>query len=404
LTVSQDPKGKVRCSPEQRSDSAPPQVRCSPEQRSDSAPPQGGYDLAVVGAGVIGLACAWRAAQAGMSVVVLERDVPGSGSSGVAAGMLAPVTEADFGEQTLLALNLESREMWPGFATELEELTGLPTGYVDCGALVVAADRDDAQELRRLHDFQRRLGLDSEWLGPRAARSLEPGLSPRIGGAVLAPRDAQVDPGAVVAALAQALEDAGGELRSGTEVVSLETGSGRVTGLRTAAGERVRTSQVLVAAGAWSSQGELADAAGAPEVRPVKGQLLELRVRRGGGLPASRLVRTPRCYVVGRADGRVVIGATMEEQGFDTTITAGGVFRLLEAAYEVLPDIGELELVRARAGLRPFTSDNTPVVGAGPIDGLLWATGHGRNGVLLAPLTALRTVDELCGATAIVSA
>ncbi|MBA3304841.1 MAG: FAD-dependent oxidoreductase, partial [Thermoleophilaceae bacterium] len=146
-------------------------MRCSPEQRSGSAPPQGAYDLAVIGAGVIGLSCAWRAAQAGMSVVVLERDEPGSGSSGVAAGMLAPVTEADFGEDALLALNTESREMWPGFAAELEELTGLPTGYADCGALVVAADRDDAEELRRLHALQRRVGLDSEWLGARAAQA-----------------------------------------------------------------------------------------------------------------------------------------------------------------------------------------------------------------------------------------
>ncbi len=367
--------------------------------------PEGsGYDLAVVGAGVIGLACAWRAAQAGLSVVVLERDEPGSGASGVAAGMLAPVTEADFGEDALLRLNLDSRGMWPGFAAELEELTGLPSGYSEPGALVVAADRDDAEELRRLHTLQRRLGLDSEWLGPRATRSLEPGLSPRIAGAILAPQEGQVDPGAVVAALAHALVDAGGELCSGAEVIALHTHSGRVTGVRTAAGDTVQASRVLIAAGAWSSEGELGAEAGAPEVRPVKGQLLELRVRRGGSLPASRLVRTPRCYVVGRSDGRVVVGATMEEQGFDTTITADGVFRLLEAAYEVLPDIGELEFVRARAGLRPFTPDNAPVIGPGEIEGLLWATGHGRNGVLLAPLTARRMVEALRGVSTVVSA
>ncbi len=367
-------------------------------------PKESGYDLAVIGAGVIGLACAWRAAQAGMSVVVLERDEPGAGASGVAAGMLAPVTEADFGEEALLGLNIESREMWPGFAAELEEVTGLPTGYVDSGALVVAADRDDAEQLRRLHDFQCRLGLDSEWLGPREARSLEPGLSPRIGGAILAPRDGQVDPGAVLAALAQALVNAGGELRSGTEVTALHKDSGHVTGVVTVAGDTVDARRVLVAAGAWSSEGPLAVETAAPEVRPVKGQLLELRVRPGGSLPATRLIRTPRCYVVGRSDGRVVVGATMEEQGFDTTVTADGVFRLLEAAYEVLPDIGELELVRARAGLRPFTSDNAPVVGAGTVEGLLWATGHGRNGVLLAPLTARQVVDAMRGATKVASA
>ena len=122
------------------------------------------YDLVVVGGGVIGLSCAWRAAQAGMSVAVEEREEPGAGASGVAAGMLAPVTEADFGEEELLQLNLEGRELWPGFAAELEELTGMPTGYAESGALVVAADRDDAEELRRLHDYQRRLGLEAEWL------------------------------------------------------------------------------------------------------------------------------------------------------------------------------------------------------------------------------------------------
>jgi glycine oxidase len=362
-----------------------------------------GYDLAVVGAGVIGLSCAWRAAQAGLSVVVIERDEAGAGASGVAAGMLAPVTEADFGEEELLALNIEGRALWPGFAAELEELTGLPTGYADVGALVVAADRDDAEELRRLHAFQRRLGLDSEWLGPRAARALEPGLSPRVGGAVFAPEDARVDPGAVVVALAAALEGAGGELRAHTEVAGLLTGSGRVTGVRTAAGEGVEARHVLLAAGAWSSEGGLVAGASAPEVRPVKGQLLELRVRRGHSLPAARLVRTPRCYVVGRPDGRVVIGATMEEQGFDTAVTAGGVFGLLEAAYEVLPETAELELVRARVGLRPFTPDNRPVVGAGAVEGLLWATGHGRNGVLLAPLAARRIVDALRAAERVAS-
>ena len=139
--------------------------------------------------------------------------------------------------------------------------------------------------------------------------------------------------------------------------------------------------------------GELSD--DAPRVRPLKGQLLELRVRGGAQPPARRIVRTPRCYVLAHSDGRVVVGATMEEQGFDTTVTADGVFRLLEAAYEVLPDVAELELVRARAGLRPAMPDNRPVIGAGHADGLMWATGHGRNGVLLAPLTANRIAAAL---------
>ena len=351
-----------------------------------------GFDLAVVGAGVIGLACAWRAAQAGLEVVVLERDDPGAGASGVAAGMLAPVTEAEFGEEELLALNLESRGLWRGFAAELEELTGLPTGYEETGALVVAADRDDSDELRRLHQLQQRLELQAEWLGPRAARRLEPGLSPRIAGAISVPGEAVVDPGAVVRALRSALERAGGRLRVQSEVTAVAADGGRAIGVRLAGGETVRSDRVLMAAGSWSAQGELGFETAAPEVRPVKGQLLELRVRGGQALPAQRLIRTPRCYVVCRRGGEVVIGATMEEQGFDTSVTAGGVYRLLEAAYEVLPDTAELELVRAHAGLRPFTLDGRAVIEPGALPGLVWATGHGRNGVLLAPVTARRVL------------
>lgn len=374
--------------------------------------PIGTFDLAVIGGGIIGMTCAWRAAQAGLDVVVIERDAPGAGASGVAAGMLAPVTEADFGEEELLRLNLESRGEWAAFAAELEERSGLPTGYSDSGALVVAADRDDAEELRRLHVFQQRLGLESEWLTPSAARRLEPGLLPRIGGAILAPQDGHVDPAAVVRALAEAFAEAGGTLLAETGARAIETDSdGAVAGVRVVetgagrspgsdvcgaaaeAGRVVRARRVVAAGGAWSRAGELVPDEDAPDVRPVKGQLLELRVRPGAAPPAQRLIRTPRCYVVTRSDGRVVIGATTEEQGFDTTVTADGVYRLLEAAYEVLPDVGELELVRARAGLRPATPGNAPVVGPGAIEGLTWATGHGRNGVLLAPVTARRVVE-----------
>lgn len=352
-------------------------------------------DLIVVGAGAIGLASAWRAARAGMSVTVLERDRAGAGASGVAAGMLAPVTEADFGEEELLAMNLEGRTLWGDFASLLEERSGMPSSYVDSGCLVVAADRDDGAELRRLHAFQQELGLCSEWLAPRAARVLEPGLSPRIGGAICTPEDGQVDPAALVAALARALAADGGELCERAEVAEVVQAAGRVTGVRTADGHEIAASAVLVAAGAWSAEAGLGALAGAPAVRPVKGQLLELRVRPGHAPPAGRVVRTPRCYVVPRADGRVVIGATTEEQGFDLTVTADGVFRLLEAAIEVLPDVAELELVHARAGLRPGTPEGRPVIEAAGPEGLLWATGHGRNGVLLAPLTAERVLGLL---------
>lgn len=352
------------------------------------------YDVIVVGAGVIGLSCAWRCAQSGMSVLVLERDEPGAGASGVAAGMLAPVTEASFGEEALLGLNLEARAQWPAFAAELEELTGLPTGYRDSGALVVAADRDDAEELRRLHAFQVKLGLGAEWLSPSAARRLEGGLAPRIAGTIHAPQDGQADPLAVMRALAAAFVAAGGELLCGVDVSGLELGIGRVTGVRTTSGDTLRAGAVVLASGAWSAEGALAADCAPPPVRPVKGQLLELRVRRGHRPPADRVIRSPRCYIVTRPDGRVVLGATQEEQGFDTAVTADGVYRLLEAAWEVLPEVGELELVAARAGLRPGTPDNSPAVGPGELTGVVWATGHHRNGVMLAPTTG-RAVAQL---------
>ena len=217
---------------------------------------------------------------------------------------------------------------------------------------------------------------------PRAgAARLEPGLSPRIAGAIHAHDDSQADPRATVRALAGVVE----EIALGVEVQSIEHSGGRVTGARTSEGP-VESAAVVVAAGAWSPgldpRGE------GPPVRPVKGQILELRARDGMDAPLTRIVRTPRCYLVPRADGRVILGATVEEQGFDTTVTADGVFRLLEAAWEVVPEVGELELVSARAGLRPGTPDNGAVVGAdSQLEGLVWATGHWRNGVLLAPLT-----------------
>jgi glycine oxidase len=355
-------------------------------------PSRSRYDVLVVGAGVVGLACAWRAAQRGLSVLAVDRAEAGAGASGVAAGMLAPVTEAEFGEEPLLRLNLASAELWPAFAAELAERSGLDTGYAQTGALIAAADRDDVEELRRLHAFQRSLGLEAEWLSGRECRRLEPRLSPRVAGGVLAPRDHAVDPRALLSALHEALVRQGGELVEGFDVAEVEVAGGRLEGARSASGERVAADSLVIAGGAWS--GTL----GNVSVRPVKGQILRLRQRPPDAKAlVSRLVRTPRCYVVARTSGEVVIGATVEERGFDTTVTADGVHRLLEAAWEVLPDVAELELVEARAGLRPGSPDNAPVVGPGDADGLVWATGHYRNGILLAPITATAVAALVAG-------
>ena len=255
--------------------------------------------------------------------------------------MLAPVTEADFGEHAGLALGLAARERWPAFAARLEEQTGLPTGFRESGALVVAADRDDVEELRRLHELQWRSGSTPSGCRPRAAGGSSRGSRRGSRAACTPPGDAQADPRATALALAAAVD----EIAFDFDVASIEHDGERVTGV-TGPGGTIACEHVVVAAGAWSPA--LAPGQALP-VRPVKGQILELRTRGGGGEPLARIVRTPRCYLVGRGDGRVVLGATMEEQGFDTAVTAGGVHRLLEHAWEVVPETAELELVRAVA-------------------------------------------------------
>ena len=322
--------------------------------------------VSVIGGGVIGLASAWRLAQRGIDVTVFD-PAPGSGASHVAAGMLAPVTEVAFGEEDVLALNLESARRYPAFVAELEQFAGRPTGYHACGTLVVARDADDLAALDRLAGFQRELGLEVTKLRATACRELEPGLAPGVRGGLLVAGDHQVDPRALVAALLDACQRLGVRLTRE-----------RVTDLAA-----VDADVVVVAAGCWSG-----DIAGIDvDVRPVKGQLLRLRGKAG----VDRNIRGVDVYIVPRPDGEVVVGATVEDRGYDTTVTAGAVHDLLRDAVELVPDIAELEVVEATAGLRPTTPDNQPLIkrrGA-----VVIATGHYRNGVLLTPLTADRVAE-----------
>jgi glycine oxidase len=334
------------------------------------------FDAVIVGGGVIGLACAWRAVRRGLRVCVLERDRVGAGASRVAAGRLAPISEADFGEEALLRLNLAAAERWPSFAAELSA----EVGYERRGSVYVALDRDELEALARLHELRRSLSLESSLLSGSGCRRLEPGLATRVAGGLHAPGEAQADPRRLLAVLAGQIQGAGGEIRSGVEVTEVGPDLARCGD-----GSAV-TGRVVVASGAWAAQ-----LVPLP-VRPVKGQILRLR----GPLPAERIVRSQHVYVVPRAGGEVVVGATTEERGFDTSVTAGAVHELLREAYRTLPGIAELELVEATAGLRPGSPDNRPFVRA-LSDGTLVACGHYRNGVLLAPLTGEAVAALLAG-------
>jgi glycine oxidase len=328
-------------------------------------------DLTVVGGGLVGLSIAWRAAQRGARVVVLEAGVLGAGASHVAAGMLAPVAEAEVGEagRRLLDVSLRALERWPGVAEELREATGIDVGLRRTGTLVLARDADEAEALERELAFRVERGLEVERLCPSEARRREPALAPTLRRALDVPGDASVDPRRVLEALAAACRALGVEIREGERVTELPAGP------------------VVVAAGAWTAQ-----LVPGVAVRPVKGQLLRLRDPGGPGL-VERVLRFAGGYLVPRDDGAYVLGATMEEQGFDTTVTAGALYELLREAHELVPGISELAVEEALAGLRPMTPDHLPIVEER--DGVFVATGHGRNGVLLAPLTGERVAAEL---------
>lgn len=356
-------------------------------------------DVLVIGGGVIGLVTAWRAAQRGLAVAVVDPD-PGGGAAQVAAGMLAAVTELHYGEQTLLGLNLASARRYPGFAAELTELTGHDLGYRRCGTLAVALDADDRAHLRELHTLQRQSGLESEWLSGRECRRLEPMLAPGVRGGLRVDGDHQIDPRRLAAALVAACERAGVVFhRDWAE--RLEVVRERATGVLTRAGDTCGARQVVLAGGSLS--GRLAGVPDdvLPPVRPVKGQVLRLTVPKRYAPFLSRTVRAvvrgSQVYLVPRENGELVVGATSEELGWDTTVTAGGVYELLRDAHELVPGITELPLTETRAGLRPGSPDNAPLLGPTRLDGLLLATGHYRNGVLLTPVTGDVMAELLAG-------
>jgi glycine oxidase len=344
-------------------------------------------DVIIVGAGAIGTAIAWRCAQRGLAVTVVDPE-PTRGAWHTAAGMLAPITELHYTETPLLRLGLDSLDRFPDFAAEVSAEAGIDVGFRRCGTLAVAWDSADLAALADLQAFATRLGVGAELLAGRELRRLEPALAPGLPGGLLAAGDHHVDPRQLHAALTAAGERRG--VRSVRSAAALQVAAGRMVGVRLADGTVLPGGQVVLAAGSWSGGVDGVPAAVRAPVRPVKGQTLRLRMP-----TASRLRHVIRgsvhgspIYVVPRDDGRLVVGATVEDAGFDQRPRAGAVYELLRDAQSVLPELSEAVLEEVCTGLRPGSPDNAPIIGATGPSGLIFATGHYRNGVLLAPVTA----------------
>jgi glycine oxidase len=355
-------------------------------ERPTAAGQPASTDVAIVGAGVIGLSIGWRLASAGLAVTVFERGEAGSGASLAATGMLAAATELEPGGADLLALALESQRLWPGFRAELESQAGLDIDYRHEGTLTVALGRDEVDRLRFRHDLQARVGLATRWLDGASVRAMEPALRPSVAAGIFCAEDHQVDPRRVVPALRRAIVARGGQVLEHVPVLSLDVAGGRVGGVVTPQGV-CRAPTVVVANGAWAGAADfLGDALTIP-VRPLKGQALALRTAARTGAP-THVVWTEQVHLAPKAGGRLIVGATVEECGFDPAVTAGGVFALLEGARRALPSIEDMDIEAIWTGFRPTSDDDAPILGAAGIAGLVLATGHHRNGILLAPVSA----------------
>jgi glycine oxidase len=350
---------------------------------ADAAIP-GAVDVAVAGAGVIGLSIAWRLALRGLVVAVFERATAGAGASLAASGMLAAAAEHEPGCHDLVALALESQRQWPQFRADLEAQSGLSIDFREDGTLVVALGRDEVERLRFRHDLHKRCGLATRWLGGPEVRALEPALRPSVAAGLHCADDHQVDPRLVMAALRSACLAAGVRLFEHCPVTGVDLQGGRACGLVTAEGA-CRASVVVVTAGAWTR--DLVPPGLKVPVHPLKGQSLALRTTPDTGTLAN-IVWTEQIHMAPKSDGRLIVGATVEERGFDETITAGGLYALLEGARRAFPAIEELAIDAVWTGFRPSSIDDAPILGATPVEGLVLATGHHRNGYLLAPATA----------------
>lgn len=345
---------------------------------------------AIIGGGVIGLSIGWQLLRRDSKVEIFESSEAGKGASWVSAGMLAPVSEAGFEEMDLLKLNLTSIDRYPEFADELQEDSGVDIDFRTEGTMMIAVDRDQSERLHRLYEFRKSIKLPVEWLAGSEAREREPELSPAIKSAVWIPNDYQVDNRNLVLALIEAVKKRGGIIHEHTPVKSIDISGNVLSGI-SLNHEKRNFNRVVLANGAWARQMEGLPDDVRPPIRPVKGQILTLRVTDDFGL--KKVIRSPEVYFAPKKDGRLIVGATVEEKGFETFPTAGGVRDILESAWEAVPGIYDLPLEEIRVGLRPSSRDNAPILCDTAVRGLFIATGHYRHGILLTPVTAYEMAD-----------
>lgn len=349
--------------------------------------------IAVVGGGVAGLGPAWQLAKRQWDVHLFERHRIGGETSGKAAGMLAPVSEVTFEEEALLRFGRHSFQLYPEWVEELREFSDGDLDFRRRQTLLVAVDRDDAEALERLFQYHQRLDLPVQRLVGREARKKEPGLSPNIHYALATDHEGQIDPAAMVRAMGRAFVDAGGTLHEHTAVDGVVIGDDGVKALRLEDGSTTAFSTVLVAAGAWTPQLDGIPDGILPHLRPIRGQMIAVEL----GTPplVEHVIRAPDAYLVPRSDGRLLVGSTMEERGFDDRLTAGGLLDILTGAWEAVPGIHDAPVLDTWTGFRPVTLANQPVIGPTAVDGLHLSVGHGRNGILLAPATGYGLAEAI---------
>ncbi len=347
--------------------------------------------ILIIGGGVIGLGIGWQLAKAGAAVAIHERGQAGRGASWAAGGMLGPIAEAHIDELDLLKLSNQSLARYPEWVDELETETEMPIGYRAEGTLIIGIQPDDSYQLKHAFTLYQDLGLNVEWLSGQEAREIEGALSPYVTAAIRCETDHQVDNRLMVQALQRAYQGRGGVLHQNSTVERIVIENGTATGVQTQDGFQ-GADVCILAAGCWSGQISGLPDTIIPPVRPVKGQMLALQMR--DDIMIKNVIRTVKArypmpvYLVPRTDGRLVVGATTEELGFDTDLIVGGIYELLHGAFEAVPSIYELPLIETWTGLRPGSSDNAPILGKTPVENLIYATGHYRNGILLTPITA----------------